>query len=262
MVIRNEELLRHLCRPRVSTVLTLSMRSNPSGPALSKRRRAPTGSRVAAGIGHERLRQKILKATEGRFAAGGLASTTAPSLAEAAGVSKGMLYSHFGSKQNLFREVVERNSLDRLTALRDRFLAIAEMPPLECIESMAESTILACVEDRGNAAVMAWALMEMPEFAADVYRAELGAIEALWDKEISTSLPESPLRTCVNVRLVPYAVRVSMAFGLWLATLRHKPATAQEHARQFTGGIVDVARVLLDFSPSALASGLPAGSVR
>lgn len=240
-------------------MLTLSMRSNPNRPAIPQPRRARTGSRVAAGIGHEQLRQQILKATEGRFAAGGL-TTTAPSLAEAAGVSKAMLYSHFGSKQNLFREVVERNSKDRLAALSDRFFAIPEMPPLECIERMAESTILACVDDRGNACVMAWALMEMPEFAADVYRAELGAIEALWGNEISTRLPESPLRTCVNVRLAPYAVRVSMAFGLWLATLRHKPATAQEHARQFTGSIVDVARVLLDFSPSALAGGLPVSS--
>jgi len=73
----------------------------------------------------------------------------------------------------------------------------------------------------------------------------------LWNDEISTRMAESPLRTCINVRLVPYAVRVSMAFGIWLATLRHKPATALEQARQFTGGIMDVARILLDFSPES-----------
>jgi AcrR family transcriptional regulator len=213
---------------------------------------ARTGSRVARGFGRDELRQKILTATMGQFAAGGLASTTVLSLAKAAGVSEGMLYGYFGTKQKLFREVVERNAQDRLAALRDRFLAIPEIPPLKCIESMAESTILACVDDVGNASVMAWALMEMPDFAADVYRAELGVTEALWDREISMRLAESPLRTCVNVHLVPYAVRVSMAFGLWLATLRHKPATAQEHAHQFTGGIVDVAQVLLDFSPIPL----------
>jgi AcrR family transcriptional regulator len=210
--------------------------------------------RGVRGLDREQVRQKILKATEQQFAATGVASTTVPGLANSAGVSKAVLYSHFGSKQNLFRQVVQRNAQDRLAALRDRFFAMPEMPPLECIESLAESTILACVDDIGNASVMAWALMELPEFAADIYRAELGATEALWDAEISTRLPDSPLRTCINVRLVPYAVRVSMAFGLWLATLRHKPATAREHARQFTGGIVDVARMLLNFSP---ASALP-----
>jgi len=219
---------------------------------------ARTGSRFACGLGREQLRQNILKAAEERFAAGGLASSTVLSLAKAAGLPEGMLYNHFGSKQKLFRAVVDRNAQDRLAALRNRSFAIPEMLPLECIASMAESTILACVGEVGNASVMAWALMEMPEFAADVYRAELGVTEALWDSEISTRLAESPLRTSVNIRLVPYAVRASMAFGLWLATLRHKPTTAQEQARQFTGGFVDAARMLLEFSSmAALGGGLP-----
>jgi hypothetical protein len=43
-----------------------------------------------------------------------------------------------------------------------------------------------------------------------------------------------------------------MSFGLWLTTLRHKPATAQAHARQYAGGIVDAARAVLNFSPESL----------
>ena len=228
-----------------------SARCNPPGRAFPKPRPPKHGSERAGGLVRERRRQRILKAAERQFAIRGLASTTVRSLAQAARVSNAILYGHFGSKQELFREVVEGNAKDRLAALRERFSAIPTLPPLEYIESMAESTILACVDDIGNASVIAWALMEIPEFAADVYRWELGATEVLWNDEISTRMAESPLRTCINVRLVPYAVRVSMAFGIWLATLRHKPATALEQARQFTGGIVDVARILLDFSPES-----------
>jgi hypothetical protein len=113
---------------------------------------------------------------------------------------------------------------------------------------MAESTVLACVDENDNASIMVWALMEMPEFANDLYRAEIGATEALWDTEIGTHLADSPLRRRLAVHLVPYAVHTYMAFGLWLATLRHKPATAQAHARQYSEAVVHVARWVLDSS--------------
>ena len=60
--------------------------------------------------------------------------------------------------------------------------------------------------------------------------------------------------------LVPYAVHACMAFGFWLATLRHKTATAQAHARQYAGAVVKVARAVLNIPPEsfeAAASWLP-----
>ena len=47
-----------------------------------------------------------------------------------------------------------------MEALEKRFFSIPLLPALECVASMAESTILACVEPNGNASVMAWALMD------------------------------------------------------------------------------------------------------
>lgn len=198
-------------------------------------------------LSREARRQQILKVAEQQFAVTGFGSTTVASVARAAGVSEAMLYRQFGRKQKLFEEVLAHNTQDRLAALRERFFSIPEIPPLQCIESMAQSTILACVDDVGNGTVMAWALMELPEFAADVYRAEIGVTETLWDSEIATRLAGSPLRTWAAIHLLPYAVHVCMAFGFWLATLRHNPATAQAHARQFVDGIMDIARALLSF---------------
>jgi hypothetical protein len=37
-----------------------------------------------------------------------------------------------------------------------------------------------------------------------------------------------------------------------LTTLKHKPATAQAHARQYAGGIADAARALLNFPRESL----------
>lgn len=221
--------------------------------------RAQTGNEVFRWLSEQR-RQRILKVAERQFATSGLASTTTIALAKAAGISEAMLYTHFGTKQKLFQEVVERHSQDRLAALRERFFSIPNLPPLECIESMAESTVLACVEDIGNASVMAWGLMEMREFAADVYRAEIGVAEALWNAETGTRFVDSSVRSRLAVHLVPYAVHACMAFGFWLATLRHKTATAQAHARQYAGAVVKVARAVLNIPPEsfeAAASWLP-----
>lgn len=206
-------------------------------------------------LSHEARRQRILQIAAAQFVTNGFSSTTMVKLAEVANLSEKVLHRHFRTKRKLFQEVVQRNSKNRLRALQARFFAIPDTEPVQCIESMAESTILACVDVEGNASVMACALMEQPEFAADVYRLEVGATQALWDAEIATRLADSPFRTWIAVHLAPYAVRVCMAFGFWLAALRHKPETAREHARQFTSGIVDVARALLSVPPEPLQPG-------
>src|SRR5581483_3769750 len=129
-------------------------------------------------------REEILKSAEMLFARTGLKSTTTAALAKASGISEAILYRHFGTKEKLFETVVQRNTEHRLSLLESRFASIPDLPPLDCIAGLAESTILACADDAGNASVMTWALLEMPEFAADVYRSEIGATELMWDSEI------------------------------------------------------------------------------
>ena len=210
--------------------------------------RVYAGARMSQSLSREK-RQRILQVAGEQFAATGFSSTTMACLAKAAGVSEAALHRHFRSKRELLQEVVRHNTQVRLTVLRGRFFEIPKTPPVECIESMAESTILACVDVPGNACIMACGLVEQPEFAADVYRLEMGATQALWDSEIATRLAESPLRTWLVVHMVPYAVRVCMAFGFWLATLRHQPGTAREHAHNFTAGIMDLAQALGNVAP-------------
>ena len=189
-----------------------------------------------ARLPRERRRGQILKSAEPLFAATGLRSTTTAALAKAAGISEAILLRHFGAKQKLFEKVVEHNTQQRLAGLEGRLSSIPDLPPLDCIDRMAEATVLACADGEGNASVMAWALLETPEFAADVYRGESGATEAMWDGEIRSRFAGSAARTPLAIHLVPYVVHACMAFGLWLATLRHKAATAQAHARHTQKG--------------------------
>lgn len=208
-----------------------------------------TGRPASPRLSREQRRWRILKAAEERFAATGLRATTTDALAKAARVSEATLAMHFGTKQKLFEEVVRQNTQDRVAAVGERLFSTPDLPAMECIASMAQSTVLACVEAEGNASVMAWALMEVPEFAADVYRMEIGAIEAHWDSEIGSRVADSQLRAGLAVRVLPYAVHACMSFGLWLAILRHQPLTAKAHARQYSEGIVNMARSVLNLAP-------------
>jgi AcrR family transcriptional regulator len=210
-----------------------------------------------ARLPRERRREQILESAELLFAATGLRSTTTAALAKAAGISEAILYRHFGAKQKLFERVVEHNTQQRLAGLEGRLPSIPDLSPLDCIDRMAEATVLACADGEGNASVMAWALLETPEFAADVYRSEIGATEAMWDGEIRDRFAESAARTPLAIHLVPYVVHACMAFGLWLATLRHKAATAHAHARQYAEGVVGAARMVLSFSPESLGQPPP-----
>jgi AcrR family transcriptional regulator len=180
-----------------------------------------------------------------QFATTGLGSTTSIQLAKAAGVSEAVLYIHFGTKRQLFEAAVQRNVDRRLSALQERFGSIPNVTPVECVERMAEATILACAEGESKAALMAWALMELPEYAADVYRSEMGSTAAMWDAEIARRFGGSLAGTRLMVHLAPYAVHACMAFGFWLSALRHNPATAAAHARQYAGGLADAARTVI-----------------
>ena len=60
----------------------------------------------------ERTRQRILDAAAQCFAAGGFSKTTVEEIASGAGVSKGLVYHHFRSKETIFEELLERTLTD------------------------------------------------------------------------------------------------------------------------------------------------------
>jgi len=190
-------------------------------------------------------RLQVLRAAASQFAKTGLRGTTTRTLARAAGVSEQILYVHFGSKECLFREAVENNIKVRLQLLESRTVSAVYESEKAAIQRIAEVTVTGCVGGAGNSILTNWALLEDPEYAADLYRNELGAVELVWDRAFVERLPDSRSRRILCVHVVPYAVNACLAYGFWLATLRHDKKSAAELAQAFATGIARAASALL-----------------
>jgi AcrR family transcriptional regulator len=181
-------------------------------------------------------RLQVLRAAASQFAKTGLRGTTTRTLARAAGVSEQILYVHFGSKECLFREAVENNIKVRLQLLESRTVSAVYESEKAAIQRIAEVTVTGCVGGAGNSILTNWALLEDPEYAADLYRNELGAVELVWDRAFVERLPDSRSRRILCVHVVPYAVNACLAYGFWLATLRHDKKSAAELRRRSLRG--------------------------
>ena len=74
---------------------------------------SPRGEELNRGL-RERSRRHILDAALRLFAAKGFADTSMADVARAAGVSKGLAYNYFGSKEEILEELLERRLAERL----------------------------------------------------------------------------------------------------------------------------------------------------
>lgn len=184
-------------------------------------------------------RERLLETAATQFAITGLHGTTTAALAKAAAISEPILYLHFGSKDQLFREAVEHNVDKRLRALNALLAPVADQHPIDCVASMAEATVLVCVSDVSNAILTNWALLEAPEFAADLHRREIGDICSIWDRLLAARF------SAISLGLVPYTVHACLAYGYWLASLRHNTQTAAPLAREFAAGIARAASAFI-----------------
>jgi hypothetical protein len=129
--------------------------------------------------------------------------------------------------------------------LEARMVSAAYESEMAAIQRIAEATVTVCVTGAGNSVLTNWALLEVPEYAADLYRDEMGSVEIVWNREFVERFPDSRSRRILSVRLVPYAVSACLAYGFWLATLRHDTESAAALAQGFAAGIGQAASGLL-----------------
>jgi AcrR family transcriptional regulator len=190
-------------------------------------------------------RLKVLRTVAAHFARTGLHGTTGSMLASAAGIAESILYARFGSKERLFREAVENNIETRVRLLEARTLSANYESETIAVERIAEATVTVCVDDAGSSLLTSWALLEDHDYAANLYRNEIGSVEFVWNRALAERFGNSPSRRILSVRLVPYAVSASLAYGFWLAALRHDTAGAAAMAQGFVAGIGQTASALL-----------------
>ena len=86
----------------------------------------------------EATRGRILKAAKKEFAKHGLGGARVDTIAEKAGANKRMIYHYFGSKEALFREVLEAAYLDIRAA--EQKLQLDHLPPREALERLVRFT--------------------------------------------------------------------------------------------------------------------------
>jgi AcrR family transcriptional regulator len=190
-------------------------------------------------------RLKVLRSVASHFARTGLRGTTISMLASAAGIPESVLYARFDSKERMFREAVENNIGIRLRLLKARTLSANYGTETIAVERIAEATVTVCVDGAGSSVLTSWALLEDHDYAANLYRDEIGAVEFVWNRALAERFGDSPSRRILSVRLVPYAVSASLAYGFWLAALRHDTAGATAMAQGFVAGIGQTASALL-----------------
>jgi AcrR family transcriptional regulator len=147
------------------------------------------GARARQIAGSNR-RARVLRKASDLFTINGLHGTATLTLAQAAGISEADLQVRFGNKAELFREVLEINVEMRLHSLDRELASIAGETEIDSVECMAEATMLICLSDARNPMLMNWVL-EAPEFAADLYRNEIGSVRVLWDREVVRRFPAS-----------------------------------------------------------------------
>ena len=137
----------------------------------------------------------------------------------------------------MFPEAVKDNIETRLQVLEARMVSAVYESETAAIQRIAEDTVTVCVAGPGNSILTNWALLEDPRYAADLYRHEMGSVETLWIREFSKRFPDSRSRRILSVHLVPYAVSACLAYGFWLAALRHDAQSAVGLAQGFAAGI-------------------------
>lgn len=190
-------------------------------------------------------RLKVLRISAAHFARTGLRGTTVSMLARAAGIPESILYAGFGSKERLFRETVEHNIDVRLGLLEARTLSANYETETIAVERIAEATVTVCVDGAVTSVLTSWALLEDPDYAANLYRNEIGSAEFLWNRALAERFGDSPSCRILSIQLVPYAVSACLEYGFWLAALRHDAGGAAAMAQVFVAGIGQTASALL-----------------
>jgi AcrR family transcriptional regulator len=190
-------------------------------------------------------RLRMVRTAASHFATAGLRGTTISMLANAAGIPEGTLYAHFGTKERLFREAVRINIDARLRSLEERLRSVRFESETAALERIAEATVMVCVGGAGNSILMSWALLEDHDYAADLYRNEIGSVEFVWNRALAERFGDSASLRILSIHLVPHAVSASLAYGFWLAALRHDAGGAAAMAQGFVAGIGQTASAIL-----------------
>jgi AcrR family transcriptional regulator len=173
-------------------------------------------------------REQLLAAATQAFARTGFAATSLDDIAEAAGISRVLLYRHFESKTDLYRAVMDRAIARLTTAVGTRDYTYASIDAL----------LAAAAEDPDGFRLLFHHAAREPEFRQQMDRFQRGMV-ATARRELAKLIPD---RAWVQwaAQLAPVvAIEAVMA---WLDAGRPDPDQAADRIRQALAGVITAAQ--------------------
>ena len=164
----------------------------------------------------ETTKRKILEAAAKCFSEGGYAKTTMDKIAEEAGVSKGALYWHFKSKEELFVELKER-SIAKARKQFEKLFAQKKPFDIKLREAIGLYISFLVPENREVARLNAEFLAEAPKIPKlnDMLKDQYEMFRSLIASTISEAIEKGELRKDIDPEIVSL-ILLAMLDGLEL----------------------------------------------
>jgi AcrR family transcriptional regulator len=186
---------------------------------------APTSGRR---LRRAERREQLLAAATRAFAGAGFAATSLDDIAEAAGISRVLLYRHFESKADLYRAVLDR-AIARLTgAVGTRDYTYASIDAL----------LAAAAEDPDGFRLLFHHAAREPEFRQQMDRFRKGMI-ATARRELAKVIGDRAWAQWAAQLAPVVAIEAVMA---WLDADRPDPDQAADRIRQALAGVISAAQ--------------------
>jgi AcrR family transcriptional regulator len=173
-------------------------------------------------------REQLLAAATQAFARAGFAATSLDDIAQAAGISRVLLYRHFESKTDLYRAVLDR-AIQRLTAA---------VGTRDYTYASIDALLGAAAEDPDGFRLLFHHAAREPEFREQMDRFQRGMV-ATARRELAKVIGDRAW-TQWAAQLAPVvAIEAVMA---WLDAGRPDPDQAADRIRQALAGIISAAQ--------------------
>jgi AcrR family transcriptional regulator len=173
-------------------------------------------------------REQILAAATQAFARAGFAATSLDDVAEAAGISRVLLYRHFDSKTDLYRAVLDR-AVARLTAA---------VGTRDYTYASIDALLGAAAEDPDGFRLLFHHAAREPEFRQQMDRFHQGMV-ATARRELAMLIPDRAWAQWAAQLAPVVAIEAVMA---WLDAGQPDPDRAADRIRQTLAGVIGAAQ--------------------
>jgi len=172
----------------------------------------------------ERTRQRLLDAAGQRFAQGGFAKTTVEEIARTAGVSKGLVYHHFRSKDEVLRAVLER-TIEQWQQLTGSAVINHQPAFIPALRQMAHDTIRWAQHNPMVLAMIRMDPLVLLSVGFEPVRDEMLAFEGRLERGLRDAIATGELRPDLDVprtaellRILHHAFVEQLVEPAWIVT--------------------------------------------